>query len=81
MIYTNSKGVKYYLSKKIVTIGWNKNATVPTYFFRREKREDYCPELPPNLTVVETHSGLPIVKSISKKVNGGKIKKKKKSSK
>lgn len=63
MIFTNSKGNKYYLHKRNTIIGRNKISTV-TYFFRKEKKEDYCPELPFGWTVMETKSGLPIVKKI-----------------
>lgn len=63
MVFTNSKGTKWFLHKRDTIIGRNKIETV-TYFFRKEKKEDYCPELPPGRTVMETHSGLPIVKKI-----------------
>lgn len=63
MIFTNSKGTKWYLHKKDTVIGRNKIKTV-TYFFRKEMKEDYCVSLPGHLTVKETHSGLPIIKKI-----------------
>lgn len=63
MVFTNSKGVKYFLHKRNTVIGRNKIATI-TYFFRKEKKEDYCDALPNGWTVMETHSGLPIVKKL-----------------
>ena len=61
MVFTNSKGIQWFLHKRDTIIGRNKIKTV-TYFFRKEKKEDYCPELPVGWTVKETHSGLPVVK-------------------
>lgn len=60
-MYTNSKGTVYYLHTRENMLPRNK-AKVTTYFFRREKKEDYCPELPARLIVSETHTGLPVVK-------------------
>lgn len=61
MIYINSHGVTYYLHSRQNQLPRNK-AKVTTYFFRKEKKEDYCPELPMRLKVSETHTGLPVVK-------------------
>jgi len=61
MKFVNSKGITYYLHSRIITLPRNK-VTARSYFFRREKKEDYLPELPIHLTIKETHTGLPIVK-------------------
>lgn len=61
MMYSNSKGVKFFLHCKNTVIGRNKIAT-KTYFFRKEQKEDYCHALPKGWIVRETHSGLPVVK-------------------
>ncbi len=63
MTYTNSRGIKYFLHRKETIIGKNKLPT-KTYFFRREKKDDYFPELPAGWTVIEARNGLPIVKKI-----------------
>lgn len=63
MEYTNTKGVKYYLHTRKNILPRNK-AEVTTYFFRKEKKEDYCDKLPLRLTVSETPTGLPVVKRI-----------------
>lgn len=63
MTYTNSKGQKYFLHCRKTVIGRNKIETL-TYFFRKERKEDYCDALPFGWTVKETHSGLPIVKKL-----------------
>lgn len=62
MEFTNSKGVKWYLHKAKRIIGRNKVA-VDTYFFKKEKGESFC-DLPSRYKVIETSSGLPIIKRI-----------------
>lgn len=62
MEFTNSKGVKYYLHKLRRIIGRNK-VEVDTFHFRKEKGEGYC-SLPVKYTVVETPSGLPVIKKL-----------------
>lgn len=63
MTYTAKNGNKWYLHKRNTIIGRNKIKTV-TYFFRKEKKEDLCQELPFGWTVIETRTGLPIVKKV-----------------
>lgn len=63
MIFTNSKGIKYYLHKRISILDRN-HIEVATYFFRKEKKEDYVGELPVTLRVSETKTGLPVVKHL-----------------
>ena len=62
MTFVNSKGIRWFLHKKIVTIGRNK-IQVPTYFFKKEKTEGYS-DLPIGYMVKETKSGLPIIKKL-----------------
>jgi hypothetical protein len=62
MEYTNSKGVKYYLHKKMVVIGRNK-IEVPVHFFRKVRMEGFC-ALPIGYKIRETPSGLPVVKKL-----------------
>lgn len=61
MKFINKAGVAWYLHSKQNMLPRNK-AKVTTYYFKREKAENYCEELPIHLTVSETHTGLPVVK-------------------
>lgn len=61
MKFVNSKGVTYYLHSREVLLPRNK-VKARSYFFKREKGEDYLSELPIHLMIKETHTGLPIVK-------------------
>ena len=63
MRYVNKAGIAYFLHSRENMLPRNK-AKVTTYFFRREKKEDYCPELPARFKVSETHTGLPVIKKV-----------------
>jgi len=63
MVFINSKGTRWYLHMRNTIIGRNKLPAI-TYFFRKEKKDDYLDNLPIHLMIKETPSGLPIVKKI-----------------
>lgn len=60
--YTNSKGTKYYLHSRTVTLrGSGKTQTI--YFFAKEVRDGAMSELPAGYTVKEVErTGLPVLK-------------------
>lgn len=59
--YTNSKGKKYFLNSKDVTLKGGRNQTI--YYFSKDARAQAC-DLPAGKQVVESpKTGLPFVKS------------------
>jgi hypothetical protein len=62
MIYTSQNGTKWYLHTREMYMPRNK-ITVTSYFFRKEiKKGYYKGNLPIKYTVIETFSGLPLIK-------------------
>ena len=58
--YTNSKGNKYFLNSKDVTLKGGRNQTI--YYFSKDERAQGC-DLPAGKQVVESpKTGLPFVK-------------------
>tara|TARA_A100001011_G_C13868605_1_gene658028 strand:+ start:179 stop:373 length:195 start_codon:yes stop_codon:yes gene_type:complete len=58
--YTNSKGKKYFLNSKDVTLKGGRNQTI--YYFSKDERAQGC-DLPSGKQVVESpKTGLPFVK-------------------
>ena len=58
--YTNSKGNKYFLNSKDVTLKGGRNQTI--YYFSKDERAQGC-DLPAGKQVVESpQTGLPFVK-------------------
>lgn len=59
--YTNSKGVKYYLHFKDVTLRGGKKQRI--YFFARDVRDGSLDEVPAGYEVMETkRTGMPVLK-------------------
>jgi len=59
--YTNSKGVKYYLHFKDVTLRGGKKQRI--YFFARDVRDGSLDEVPTGYEVMETkRTGMPVLK-------------------
>lgn len=59
--YTNAKGQKYILHKKMVTL--KNGITRPIFFFARDEREDAIDALPAGYEVVETkRTGMPVLR-------------------
>lgn len=59
--HTNSRGVKYYLNCKLVTLRGGREQ--PIYYFSRDERPEGC-ELPSNKAVVENpRNGFLVVKN------------------
>lgn len=64
MVYTSSNGIKWYLHTRDVVLPRNK-IKAKSYFFKRELSDGYyTKDLPAKYKVIETHSGLPMVKKI-----------------
>lgn len=49
--HTNSKGVKYYLNSKLVTLRGGKEQTI--YYFSKDERKEAVSELPKGFVVNE----------------------------
>ena len=59
--FTNSRGVKYFLHSKDVTLKGGRNQTI--YFFARDVRPGAMDEVPAGYKVMETErTGMPILK-------------------
>ncbi len=59
--YTNTKGKKYFLNSKDVTLKGGRNQTI--YYFSKDERSDSGCDLPAGKQVVESpKTGLPFVK-------------------
>ena len=59
--YTNTKGKKYFLNSKDVTLKGGRNQTI--YYFSKDERSDSGCDLPAVKQVVESpKTGLPFVK-------------------
>ncbi len=50
--YTNSKGVKYYLNSKKVTLRGGKEQLI--FYFSKDERPESAADLPDNMEVVES---------------------------
>jgi hypothetical protein len=62
MIYTTGNGTVWYLHQKEIIMPRNK-IKAKTYYFKKEKTEGFYPEeLPYKYTVIETKSGMPMIK-------------------
>lgn len=62
MVYTTKDGTKWYLHTKEIIMPRNK-IKAKTYYFKKEKTEGFYPgELPYKYIVIETHSGMPMIK-------------------
>lgn len=62
--HTNSKGQKYFLHSKEVTLKGGRQQRI--YYFGREEKEGAIDDLPEGMMVVEnTRTGLPILKKKS----------------
>ena len=62
MVYTATNGSKWYLHTKEIILPRNK-VKGTTYFFSKKIQDGYYKsDLPVKYTVIETHSGLPMVK-------------------
>lgn len=63
--HTNSRGQKYYLHQREVTLKGGRLQTI--YFFAREEKDGVIDALPEGYEVVEnTRTGLPILKKTHK---------------
>lgn len=60
--YTNSKGIVYYLHTKQVMLKSSRLQTI--YFFARTVREGALDAVPDGFQVVESRSGLPLLKRV-----------------
>lgn len=59
--YTNKKGQKYFLHRKMVTL--KNGITRPIFFFARDERAEAVDALPAGYQVVETsRTGMPVLK-------------------
>ncbi len=59
--FTNSRGVKYYLHSKDVTLKGARNQTI--YYFARDVRPEAIDAIPGGYQVMETErTGMPILK-------------------
>jgi len=59
--FTNSRGVKYYLHSKDVTLKGGRNQTI--YYFARDVRPEAIDAVPGGYQVMETErTGMPILK-------------------
>ena len=64
MIYTSVNGTKWYLHTKEIVLPRNK-VKGTTYYFSKEISDNYFKsDLPIKYKVIETHSGLPMVKKV-----------------
>ena len=59
-IYTNKKGVKYFLHAKVLKTSTGKQRSL--YFFSKEQKAGVLDALPAGYKVSETTNGLPVLK-------------------
>jgi hypothetical protein len=60
-IYENKKGKTFYLNSKEVQLKYHSGVTT-IYFYTTDERDTFCNAFPSGYTVVESVTGLPVLK-------------------